>query len=89
MESRKIQVSLTIADAQLKLPEIVQEIIADNQEVTLLENGEKVAAIISINTLKDLNQNIEEDLIDSAEIYAEVFEEDKELQELTELALQE
>ena len=94
MESTKIQASLTIAEAQSKLLEIIRQVIDDDKEVTLLENGKKVAVIISINTWKNLksNKNIEakieeENLIKSAEIYAQVFQEDRELQELTELAL--
>jgi PHD/YefM family antitoxin component YafN of YafNO toxin-antitoxin module len=67
---------LTTADAQAQLPEIVQQVAADDKRVILLQDGQKMAAIISMEAFEFLERMVEklEDEIDIADSLAALAE---------------
>jgi prevent-host-death family protein len=52
-------VSLTTADAQAQLPEIVQQVAADDKRVILLQDGQEMVAIISMEAFEFLERMVE------------------------------
>ena len=68
METTKIQaslpddeemVSVTTATAQARLPEIVQQVVTDDRQVILVQDGKEMAAIISMEAFDFLERMVE------------------------------
>lgn len=77
-------VRLTTADAQANLPNILQQVVKDEQSIILTSEGKEMAAIISMEAFEFLERMIEkiEDEIDLKALH-EVREDNEEEKNIT------